>query len=459
MTVTLTGTGGLFTRLGKIQGSINNVNGFRGDDAPASATTWGSGGPEISCLDDSADGIDAQYASARQDLADGLYTARSSLKSSMSVWQSYLRDLARRTLVEMVNDDTALDAKTVQNAMTELITQMEDNSDSVDANSVAASSAAGGSNNGDGVVVVSVKGGTGLSREHVFAETLTVRCTSDSQTGGATEGSETFSVTGDGIEGDTLSQDWPRGSGASTSLTAQDASSTSQLVTNGDFEDFTSNAPDDWTIAVGAAATDIFAAGSGDAYEGSNGLEFTGTGAAPLSEIYQSVTLKPNTVYMFNCYVKKSASLAAGVLRIDLHDGSSTIADDQSTDNAATIAHGTVTTSFASFSGTFITPRVLPATTRIRVKITTALTSGESLFVDHLCMVEARELYTGGPYAQAFSGATKFVKDDKFTITVTNDGAGEFQQAFERLFGMRTLGLQLPSDSGGSETIDDALVA
>lgn len=459
MAVTLTGTGGLFTRLGKIGASLNNVNGFRAGTAPASATTWGSGGPAIDCIDVNADEIEAQYASSRQELVDALYTNRDGLKSAMGSWQSYLRTLARSTLIQMVDDDTTLESKSVSNAMAALIEQMEDDSDSVDASATAASSAAGASNNGDGVVAVTVKGGDGVAREYLFAETIAVKCTSDSQTGSATEGSETFTVAGDRIVADPLSHLWPGGSGASTTLTANDASSTSQLVTNGDFEDFTTNTPDGWTVAVGAAGTDIFAAGSGDAYEGSNGLELTGTGGAPLSEIYQSVTLEPNTVYHFNCYVKKSASLAAGVLQIDLHDGSSVIADDASTNNAATIAHGTVTTSFASFSGTFITPRVLPSTTRVRVKITTALTSGESLFVDHLCLVKAKELYTGGPYATCFSGATKFIKDDKFTITVTNGLEGGFQQLFDRLFDMRALGLQLPSDSGGSETINDNLIA
>ena len=74
-------------------------------------------------------------------------------------------------------------------------------------------------------------------------------------------------------------------------------------------------------------------------------------------------------------------------------------------------------------------------------------------------------LYSGGPQAAIFSGKTPFTKGsaqvapDSFTITVTNDRAGEFQEWFERMFDMAAKGLILPSDSGGSETQSDALIA
>ena len=42
---------------------------------------------------------------------------------------------------------------------------------------------------------------------------------------------------------------------------------------------------------------------------------------------------------------------------------------------------------------------------------------------------------------------------DEWTITVTNDRGGEFQEWFFRNFGLG--GFLLPSDSGGTETIDD----
>lgn len=460
MAVTLTGTGGLFTRLGKILGTIDNVNGFRGSTAPNPSSTWGASGPEISAIQTNIDGIQAEFQSALQYVTDGLYTALSSFRSTQSGLLSTMRQLAQTTLVEQVHADTKLDSKTVANAMVELIRQMENTSDDVDANTVTASVAAAASNTGDGTVVASVKDVKGKTLEYAFNETLNVEATSDAGLG-STSGQEPFTASGDAAEADTLSYLWPAGSGSSRGLTAIDAGSTSSsLLTNGDFDTFTTNTPGTWTIGVGVAGTDIFAAGSSDDYQGDNALEFTGTGGTPLSELYQAVTtLKPNRVYHFCCWVKKSVSLAAGVLSIALTDGSGTIInDDASTANNTTIAHGSITTSYAAFSGSFRTPKVLPSTVRLRVKITTALTSGESLFVDHLSLAEATQVYTGGPFLSVHSGATAFAKGDRFTVTVSNNWASEFQKGFERLFGMRSLGLVLPSDTGGTETIADTLV-
>jgi len=459
MTVALTGTGGLFTRMGRMGGLLNTINGHVGNIAPNPSSAWGSGGPAIVDLKHAIDNINAQFASANQQLVDGLYSQRDSYRGVHGGMKSYLKSLAQATLIKMVDDDVTLTTYDLPTAIAILIGQMEGVA-SVPKPTVSASVATVAAN-GDAVLLASILGPDGLQRDYPFAEVLDVVCNADSQTGG-TRYVEQFSVAGDVAQADPLSWDWPKGSGAQTSLTAVDAAIAGpSLLTNGDFENFSvANTPDNWTIAVGVAGTDIFSAGGSDAFTGVNGLRYKGTGGGPLTEIYQAVSLLPSTVYAINCWLKKTTSLAAGVLEIDLHDGTSVIADAQSVDNKITKTLSTLGTSHAPFSGFFRTPAVLPATTRLRIKATTALTSGESMYLDRLAIVPATELYTGGPFAAIFSGATKTVVNDAYTITVANDamsGAGSgWQKLAERFFGMRALGKQLPSD--GSPTLSDALI-
>lgn len=452
MTIAFTGTGGLFTRVGRMGGLLNSMNSFRGavDLSAASIVSVGVG----------VNNIEAQYASTRQDLIDRLYSSRDTYRQVHGSFAQYLQGLAQSTVIAMADDDVKLTQVTLQAALTELIRQMVANSQVVARPTITATVTAGSSNNGNGTLVASVLGGTGVQRDYVIPETVDVICTSDSQVG-ATLSREPFSARGDAAQSDVLSWDWPKGSGASTQLTAIDAGSTSsQLLANGDFENFTSNVPNSWTVDVGTGGVDLFAAGSSDAWSGSNALKYTGTGGAPLTGIYQAVTLRPNTVYAVACAMKRSASLAAGVLSIDLHNGSAIINDDAAVANALTQTLSALTTSYVWKTAFFRTPRVMPTTVRLRVKATTALTSGESVFVDRLALAPATELYSGGPYVALFSGPTKFVVNDSFAIAVANNYAtnAKWQFLADRFFGLRSLGLQIPSTTGAA-TILDSLIA
>jgi hypothetical protein len=57
-----------------------------------------------------------------------------------------------------------------------------------------------------------------------------------------------------------------------------------------------------------------------------------------------------------------------------------------------------------------------------------------------------------------FSAAAKFVTGDEWTVAFTNTISAA-QKLFERFFGMRAMGLQLPSNAAGGETISDSVVA
>lgn len=466
MAVTWTGTGGLGTRLGKLIYLLNSVNKFRGtaDLSGASAVSVGT----------SADNINAQYASANQQLVTGLYQQRDSYRSVHTSFVNYLKELAQNTFIKMFEDDVKLTTKDLTTALGEAKKQLVAASASFNRPTVSIpiGATAASYNNGTGVVIGSVIDKYGNQFDTCFNETLDILCTQDSQQGG-TLGRETFSVKGDAAQADPLMWDWELGSGCSLSINAVDANSTSSsILTDGDFEAWSSNTPTSWTIATGTAGTTVFAAGSSDAYTNSNALKITGTGAE-LTSLTQDLTTalasKPNGVYAINAWLKVSAVPSAGVVEIALVDGSGTIiTDDASTDNKLRIdltalttsykATGAMTTELLSSTKPFFRlPKVLPSTIKLRVRLSTALDNAKSVFIDRLAMAAATQCYDGGPYIAAFSGATKWVINDFFSHAVSNNYGGLLLRAFERLFQMRQKGIAFPSS--GSPTISDSLIA
>ncbi len=179
-----------------------------------------------------------------------------------------------------------------------------------------------------------------------------------------------------------------------------------------------------------------------------------------------SGTLAPNTVYCFNFFAKKSASLLAGVIKVDLVDGSNTaITDDAGTAISKTVAFGTLTTSYAAYNFAFATPKTPTAYTgvyKLRVSVSTALTSGESVYIDDLSLTAMTQVGNTGVYVSIFAGSTAWAKGDRWNITVSNDYGGNLQTYCWRIFNMPSLivnglSLQFPSDNAAGETIADTL--
>jgi hypothetical protein len=534
MSIPLTGSGGLFTRLGKIAGLLRAVNLFRGTGALLVTTLTGNGttatattlrahgyttgdtvtitgaansGFNVSSVTitvtsstqftfanstnatDTAknikavktsgagffgvgpyvDNLFAQFGSADQNLVDSLYSTRDAYRTVHSGLTSYLQTLAQNVLVGMANDDTPLSTQTVTAALNLLVSQMTGNAQSVQKPNVTAS-VTSGTNSGNAVCVASVLGGNGLQLDYAISEKVTVTVTADSQSGGATQYLETLQALGAQAESDPLNWDWPLGSGATASLTALDASvnaSTSNLLTNSNFETFTvANTPDNWSIATGTAGTTVFSASSGNAYRDSSALQITGNGSelTSLTQAFNaaagqgtSATLSPLTVYALNAFVKVSAVPAAGVLEISLIDGTGTIINDaQGNQNKVTLTLSGASTSYAALNAFFRTPAVIPSTYKLRVRLSTALDSGKSVFVDDLVLAPATQLYAGGPFVAVFSGNSKLILNDSFTVTVTNDYTSQWALMLDRLYSLRSLGLAVPS--AGTPTVADSLI-
>ena len=469
MSIALTGTGGLFVRLGRMFFSVQSANRFCG------TTDLSAGG--IKSMGISTTDTDAQFVSALQYIRDNLYSQRDQAVQSLNSWKQFWKQLAQRTVIDQADADAVLTNKTLEEALKELISQMigagtiYNATNDVDASTVSATVTATSTNTGNGVAVCSVVRPDGRNNELVLAENYELICSSDSGLG-ATARSEPFAGKGEVAQTDKLAFDWPKGSGGTCSPSTVDCvlDASGNMLTNSDFYPFTvANTPDNFTILVGAAGTDILSEATIVYRDSTKALRIKGDGAT-LTSIAQTfgvssggttTTLAPNTVYAVNFFARDSgAGAAAGVLELSLVDGSNVIVtDDAATDNKKQVSVATLTASYVAYNFFIRTPKVLPSTQKLRIRLSTALTSTESIYVADVAMVQATQMYQGGPWCAIFAGSTQFAKGDKFTLAVANDLAGDFQTYFERAFDMRTLGLQLPSDTGAAETIVDTLIA
>lgn len=483
-----TGNQSLAKRTGLILHALRSAIRFENDTAISGGT------PDVESIGASHDEIVGQFTSNDLEIVDKFHNIRNTGRNGLAGYKSEIVTALQDLWIEQVDRTEILQNKTLGEAWEAAIVDMIDSgtiyssTDDFNGNefTVAATATAdttsnyGAGNNGNGVILTSDVQTDGRDSQFIYAETLEFVVTADGQ-GDGTARQENIQCNGETEITDKLDTEWPGGSGASATVAIGDATADStdtNLLQNSEFNAFTtSNKPDYWgDPVVGAYGTDIFEETAQDYRSGVSVLEFQGTGGSPLSEISQkfnestlavgnsgnSSELKPNTVYAVNCFIKKSASLLAGNLKIRLMDQAGTPAlttDDASTNNELSVAHGSITTSYASFGGFFRTPRVLPTTgLALSVQISTALTSGESIFIADLCMIEATELYNGGIYAAAFAGSTNFITGDRFTLAPTQSATSEFMTYLWRAFDIPNLGTTPPFVVDGSETIADSLM-
>lgn len=329
---------------------------------------------------------------------------------------------------------------------------------------------------GNGIIVCSLtRPQDGLTQELAYAENIQILCTADSYLGGQVAGNEGFSIAGEGLQQDPFASDWPVGSGARIGVFAVDGNndnSAGNLLTNSGFTDWTSNVPDNWELTVGTAGTNI-AQETTIVYDDSgSALRIIGDGSTltTLEQTFNDSTGTSGTVseltqYAFNIFMRRDGvAAAAGVLQIALVDDTDTIINDElGTPNSFNIDLTALTTSFASFTGTFRTPAVLPDTVKIRLKLTTALTNGRSVYADRAALAQMNRLYAGGPYFSIFSGSTPFVQSDYGSATISNARGGggsldSFQTLLGRWFPAIMLGQELLLPSNPAPSINDSLI-
>jgi hypothetical protein len=484
MTISITGTGGWATRAGVCGRLLNNLNGILAATAPDTTAHWGSSGPTIGDLATQINAIEAQFQSSNQQIVDGLYAARDAARFAFDGIKSTLQLIVQNTFIRMADDDVGLPSQTITAALQEIVRQLNNSSDSVKAPTITATPASGTpSPTGNPTVCAGLKDPDGHTLDYVYNEVLDLVVTADSFSGGATAGRETLSVTGDAKEGSMLSWNWPKGSGANTSLAACDAAENAgaNLLTNGSFDTWSSNTPGTWTISTGASTV---TAEASDIY-GSSGkaLKITGDGST-LTLLKQEVTslVTAREVLALNAFVHvEGTAPGAGKIRFALVDGSGTVINDNAgTANSYTVdltqttlqttykATGAMTSTELDANGLsggggkvfFRLPSNMPAAVWVEIKVTTAITNTKLCYVDHVALVKATQAYgngvAGGPYLAAFSGSTKMVLNDRYKVTVSNNYGSAMGKFLWRAFDLPTLGVWIPSS--GSNTINENLI-
>lgn len=292
-----------------------------------------------------------------------------------------------------------------------------------------------------------IKGYAGENSQVGLTDTHFLTCTSDLPTDGVPDGSESFTWIGKPNPGDPYSyRSYGSGSGP-TVRTLQGNS----LLSNLEFETFSSNAPGSWTLDSGTAGTHVFSDTTGAKVKrGTYSLKLTGDAAATITLSQAAATLvKPYKRYVVGFWVLGNAAMATGTLTISFTSASGGYtagATEKVSMNAAAIQ---AATAYVWKSFYVNMPADIPTDLKLTISLTGPATNAQSLWIDGGGF-QAVDWFNGHS-TYVYAGSDNFVRGDNFTYTCTNDEAGVFQTAFAKLFR-----IQFPSVAA-APTIAEAL--
>lgn len=461
-------TGNLMNRLGKIGLLPKQCRSYQNS--------------QLTNMTDTTNGVVAQF-NGESDIQGIMGTAYiNQLNDPGSNIGSLAQNLAETTINRMVFRDNRriaqnLESLNILDSIQEVIRQMKIAGATVLAMTIAATSSSF-TGTGNGAINASVRRPSdGLVVENAFAETILLTCSSDSYIGGSIIGNEGFTVNGTGSQSNYFAFDWPLGSDASTGVNAIDGNTNNgsgNLLNKSGFNNWTSNVPDNWSLVTGTAGTNIIQENT-IVYDGTSSVAITGDAGGTLTQIRQTLnasagstsTLDELSQYSFNMWVRRDGTAAAaGVITVDLYDitNSAIMQDANGTNNSFTIDLTALTTSYVAYSGVFRTPARLPASYGVRIRLSTALTNGRTIYFDKASLGEMTKIYISGPYIAVHAGSTAFIQGDYGTCAITNSrGSGgtldTFQTLFTRLFPNEMLGSELVLPSSATPSISDGLIA
>ncbi len=254
-------------------------------------------------------------------------------------------------------------------------------------------------------------------------------CSSDSYQGAATAGAETFSWN-DGMSFGPFDPH-PEGAGAGPGITAAGGVS---ATTGGYFNTFGSNVPSGWAIVSGTAGTNILQDSTN--FFGTNStssLQFVGDGSATTIAVNVPAgpsVLTPRRRYCVNIYIQRTSGAgASGVVNVRFTGtGYSAAASEQ-----ISVAASGLGATWTLYSFWITVPSNLPADFALQLSVTNTLDAATKVNFANCFTVPVT--YFGGFNATLVGGKTPFAALDKFTATVTNDGAGLFQEFARVLWG------------------------
>ena len=456
MSLTYTGTNGLFTRLGALVYMMDAVRTHQNNLKSLFAN------------------IQAEYSTTDRYMIDQL---SGNLDRRIAEAGAVLEDVqaaAVKTIVEMVYSDASTSSantaqtKSITDAIVFLIRDMDATSNKVKGTTVGAGVlGTGAGNTGNGTMVQLLEAPNILLSStndwpDIREELLEFRCVQDAQNGSISAGSEVFAVRGLARYAG-LDYRFPGGSGAdlripSVCASVDNGAAYANILTNSDLEDWTSNVPDQFTVSSGTAGTDFLAATGA---RGSYCLKGAVTGST--FKIRQQLgassgtlgKIAPDRAYVLAAMMKKDAT-ATGTIRLSLQDSGGTILSTGAVAISQSVA--SLTTSWQIVSLTFRSPKALPSAVYLVLETTAAIATAAA-YVDEIVLAELRPIAPGGQAVAVITGTTDWIVDDNLRKKFSNNDEGLFVRAFDRLFDMYGLGLSLPQNYLGVETISDSLIA
>lgn len=400
-------------------------------------------------------------ANGRQDILSGTFEIFEGFKGQLVGWIGAMQAKCTQRLTHRstILEELRLESTGVQVVLAELIRDMIANSETVEISTVTVGSITDTKTNANagGCLVDKVLDGVnaphanyqpnwyynGVDSELAGSETMYVQCIRDSQSDGATEGAETFRV--DGQVQNASPYSWQNyGSGPGPQLTVLQGAS---ILTNLEMENFTSNVPAGWTVNAGTAGTHLLEETT-TVHRGAAALELVGDAAQASIQISQAVAagvFTPRRRYCVGFWVRGNAGVSAGTLTIQFEGTGYTAASTEKIEmNAAALAAQTA----YGWEHFYINwPTEPPDDMKLVIKWT-GTPSAHNIFIDGGGV--APVVYHNGVNFMVYAGSEKFLRNDRFTLDITNNNAGVFQTFFRK-----TYGVQLPSDATPSN--DDAL--
>lgn len=449
----------LSTGLGKIFGGANEINTYRGTTVPTRVTT-----------------LISQLSTATNDILTGIYDARASAKSSEAGWMSYLQQLTSQLIIDEVNLDRNIPTDSLTEALTEWKRQMLLASDTFNDSPVTITPASIGSPTEVGyTVIVTDKDGTGVAQDMIVPDVYLLQVSADKDHGG-TRWAETVSIQGKQADTDVLSDTYPTGTGIVSTLTIHDPAAGTGIVSDPGFNLWTTNTPQKWTLGPSTVAGTHVFKGADDPRDGAAGscLDLKGDGVV-IPKLRQTLTgVVANQVVPVHYRVKKVADPGTdwGVtVRLVDSTGAALTGPAAYSNAVATVTCGSLNSNWTNVqSGYFILPNNLPADGVVILEIvfhqfgsiTTAPVNTAEVYVDHVDVWTASPLYNGGPLLEIASGTTSAVDNDAWTVTIalaSGSMSSYMIRWLDRMLGLKTLGIRMPTVSGGTETQSDSLIS
>lgn len=352
---------------------------------------------------------------------------------------SRLKD--RETVVEELPAMTAI---TTDSVITNLIADMITNSQTVKKSSITVTANPPVTENTDvGTLIVTkklpgnIRSGlafrenrfmAGVESELTLSDEIRIKCTSDSQTDSA-EGRESFVATGTLPE---QQSPFAANQGGNKGTQTINVSDNNTLITNF-FEDFdsTTGIPEGWTT-TGVSGTD-FEESTSEFLFGASSLALKAD--QDINSIDYDITnlVVPGQVMCLYLYIKRQNSGVSGSVSV------------------GHVFNGVTTNSFFAMSATYddfsLETIIFDVPKNIgdeaKISILNSSGTGGDIYLDGGGLIQM-EQYAGLGLG-IIRGEDKFLIDDTFSLTVTNNDAGKIQRFFTRAFGY-----QLPSDTVGT---------